>query len=372
MSGLLVTTHTPTLDSGRGLRTYGIARALAAHAPLDVLYVRFGAHAAAPAYFETDGLTLHPIEPSRGARRIQAYACARLRRVPSGFARGISPELLAGAEELAGYTDGGHVVADGPTAAAALRSLARRRPVVYNAHNLESAFRHDVDARGLGSRRGLAAFERRLLEACFESWMPSRADVEGAHRLAPRARVRYVPNVVDVQRIAPRSSHAGNMRSLFVADFSYAPNRRGLQFLLEDVYPRVWKDLPNAELLLVGQGLERAPAHRQVTHLGYVEDVATAYALADCALVPLRDGGGSPLKFIEALAYGLPVIATPRAARGLDVRAGEHFLQGDDAAGFAAHVVRTLRDGAPGVAARGRGLVETDYSIEALTRALGD
>lgn len=259
VSDLLVTTHIPTLDSGRALRTYGIARALAAH-------------------------------PDRG-----------------------------------------RVVADGPTVAAALRSLIRRRPVIYNAHNLESAFRHDVDARGLGLRRG--------------------------------------PNVVDVRRIVPRSSHPGDRRSLFLADFTYAPNRRGLEFLLEDVYPRVWKELPDAELILAGRGLERVPARPQVTYLGYVEGVAAAYALADCALAPLRDGG-SPLKFIEALAYGLPVIATPCAARGLDVRAGEHFLQGDDAAGFASQVLRTLRDGAPDVAARGRALVEADYSIEALTRAI--
>lgn len=370
MTDLLVTTHTPTLDSGRALRTYGIARALAAHAPLDVLYVRFGAATAAQAYLEAEGLTLHPIEPSRGGGRARAYARARLQRVPSGFARGISAELVAAAGELANRPDCGRVVADGPTAAAALRSLIRRRPVIYNAHNLESAFRHDVDARGLGSRRGLAAFERRILNSCVESWMPSRADVEGAQALAPGARVRYVPNVVDVRRIAPRFSQPGKRRSLFLADFTYAPNLRGLDFLLEDVYPRVWKELPDAELLLAGRGLERLPARPQVTQLGYVEDVAATYALADCALAPLRDGGGSPLKFIEALAYGLPVIATPRAAKGLEVRPNEHFLQGEDGAGFASQVLRTLREGAPDVAARGRALVEADYSIEALARAI--
>ena len=49
--------------------------------------------------------------------------------------------------------------------------------------------------------------------------------------------------------------------------------------------------------------------------LGFVEDLRDAYAGARCAVVPLLQGGGTPLKLIEALAYGLPVIATPRAAR---------------------------------------------------------
>ena len=46
----------------------------------------------------------------------------------------------------------------------------------------------------------------------------------------------------------------------------------------------------------------------------------------DCAIVPLLQGGGTPLKFVEALAYGLPVVATPRAAAGLGVD-GEHYLR---------------------------------------------
>lgn len=370
MSDLLVTTHTPTLDSGRALRTYGVARALAALAPLDLLYVRFGAAEPAREYLETDGLRLHAVAASRGPRRALAYALARLHGVPAGFARGASPELAAAAASLAGHPGRGRVVADGPVAAAALRSLARRRPVIYNSHNLESAFRHDVDAHRLGSRRGLAAFERGLFEGCAESWLPSRADMEGARALAPAAALRYVPNVIDVARIAPLPVRPAGSRALFLADFTYAPNRRGVQFLLEEVFPLVREELPDAELVLAGRGLEPSPAQPHVSYLGYVADVATAYARADCALVALREGGGSPLKFIEALAYGIPVVATPRAARGLDLRAGEHYLRGEGGAEFAAQVVRALSHGALDVAAHGRALVETEYSIEALTRIL--
>ncbi len=104
--------------------------------------------------------------------------------------------------------------------------------------------------------------------------------------------------------------------------------------------------------------------------LGFVEDLAEAYRRRRCAVVPLLQGGGSRLKFIEALAHGLPVIATPRAVAGLAVHAGEDCLLADGGQAFADALLRVLRDGAPGIAAAGRGLAEERYSIEALATLL--
>jgi glycosyltransferase involved in cell wall biosynthesis len=84
--------------------------------------------------------------------------------------------------------------------------------------------------------------------------------------------------------------------------------------------------------------------------------------------VPLLTGGGSPLKFIEALARGIPVVATPRAAAGVEAEAGRHFLEGDGAEGFAAALVAAI--GAEEMGAEARRLAEREYSIEALARML--
>ena len=154
---------------------------------------------------------------------------------------------------------------------------------------------------------------------------------------------------------------------MFVANFAYEPNRNGLRFLLEQVFPRVWAELPDARLQLVGGGLRQPPsADPRVEAVGFVEDLPSAYAGARCALVPLLQGGGTPLKFIEALAYGLPVLATPRAAAGLAVRDGEHCLLAESGQAFAEALVRVLREGAPELGARGRELAAERYSIEAL------
>lgn len=371
MSDLLVTSHTPVLRTGQAVRTYGVARALAARGELTLLYTRFDAPEPDAAFRAIPGISLREVVPSRGLGRLTAYGAARLARVPDGFARGISAELAREAERLADDRDGGRVIADGPIAAAALRRLARVRPVIYNAHNLESGFRGDLAASSPAHVRALRRFERAVLQRAEESWMVSEADLAGARELCPGARLRYVPNVVDVSSIRPVTPAAGARRAIFVANFVYEPNRNGLRFLLERVFPLVWSELPDATLTLVGGGLERAPSSDpRVQALGFVESLPEAYAGASCAVVPLLQGGGTPLKFVEALAYGLPVIATRRAAAGLAVRAGEHCLLADGEEEFAAALVSVLRDGAPELARRGRELAAECYSIETLSRLL--
>lgn len=371
MRDLLVTTHTPALGSGHSMRSYGIVRALAQHRDVDLLYARFDAPEPDRAYREIANLTLHEVQPSRGLRRLGHYALERLHGVPKWIARGISPELIAAASRLAGTPERGRVIADGPVAAAALARLSSRRAVIYNAHNLESGFRDQLggtEARGVEQLR---RFERDVLARAQESWMVSETDLVGARELCPQAKLRFVPNVVDAARIVPVAGNIAEQRAIFVATFTYAPNRAGLRFLLDEVFPRVWKELPRAQLTLAGTGLQGAPSEDpRVQALGFVEDLQAVYERASCAVVPLLQGGGTPLKLVEGLAHGLPVIATPLATAGLDVRDGEHCLIAQGAEGFAAALIRVLRDGDRALGSRGRELVLERYSIEALGRLL--
>jgi glycosyltransferase involved in cell wall biosynthesis len=201
--------------------------------------------------------------------------------------------------------------------------------------------------------------------------MVSEADIAAARELCPEATLRLVPNVVDVSAIEPVQGLAEQRGAIFVASFFYEPNRRALRFLLEEVLPRVWEELPDATLTLVGPGLESPPSEDpRILALGFVDSLAEAYAHARCAVVPLLQGGGTPLKFIEGLAYGLPVIATPRAAAGLDVSNGENCLIAEGATAFAGALIEVLRDGASELGLRGRRLVAERYSIEALSELL--
>ena len=371
MRDLLVTSHTPVLRSGRAVRTYGVARALAAHGGLDLLYLRFEGDRPDATFSAIPDVRMHAVHASRGPRRLGAYVRGRAAGVPATIARGIAPELARAAGKLAAERDRGRVVADGPVAAATLIGLARRRPVIYNAHNFESGFRHELGVAGADPPGRLREFERAVLARSAESWMVSEADIAAARELWPEARLRYAPNVVDVAAIEPVTPDAHRRRAIFVANFAYEPNRDGLRFLLEQVLPLVWAELPDATIALVGAGLDTAvPLDPRVQAVGFVEDLRAAYAAASCAVVPLLVGGGTPLKLLEALAYGLPVVATPRAVAGLAVEDGEHLLVADGAQAFASALIRVLRDGAPQLGRDGRELVAARYSIDALTRLL--
>lgn len=371
MPDLFVTDHTPTLGVGRALRVYAIVKALAAHGPVDVLYVRFGADEPSPEYVGVPNIRLHPVSSSRGPRRALAFASAVAAGTPQQVARVISPELLARAQELAPPPGTGRIIADGTGPRMALRALERTHGVILNTHNLESSFRGERGDQRLGSEKQLARFERKLFGRSSESWMVSHSDVAGARALSPGATLRYVPNVVDVEAITPVVPPPRTGVALLVADFTWAPNREAVSFLLDQVMVHVWRELPAARVRLVGRGLELAPGvDERVDALGFVDDLGAAYDGAACVLVPLLSGGGSPLKFVEGLAHGLPVVATPVAAQGLDLVPGKHFRRGDDAEAYARELVAVLRDGAPEVAAAGRAVAEERYSIETLAGLL--
>jgi glycosyltransferase involved in cell wall biosynthesis len=368
----VATPFTPTLDSGRARRTYGIVRALAEQGPVDVVFGAFGAVAPDSAYRGLHGVELHRVDRPPAAARLPAYVRARAAGVPAELARGVWPGLASETARLAAEDTGARVVADGPVAAAALLGLARRRAVVYSAHNLESGFRHRLSESRL-TRSGLERFERRLLRRFHESWMVSETDLRGARELEPTATLRLVPNVVDVAAIEPLAPRSGQRGVLFLADMRYEPNRIGARFLLGEVMPHVWTAAPEVTLTVAGIGSgELSDPDPRVTFAGFVDDVGPLYAEAGCVAVPLLEGGGSPLKFVEALAYRIPVVATARAAAGLTVRPGaEYFEGGDDGASFAAALLRALDPRPAGaVAMAGRRLAEREYSIEALARLL--
>lgn len=363
MSDVVATSFTPDVASGTGRRTFGVVAALAHHGPVHVLYTPFGGDAPAPEYEAVPGVTLEAVPSSRGGRRALAVAAAIAREgTPPELARAASPELRAAVAERAGAS--GRVIADGPTAAGTLLGLARHRPCTYLAHNLESAFR---------STFGLAAFERRVLRTYAESWMCTRGDVDGAELLAPQAagRVRVVRNVVPVPDAPLPPPASPGRRAILVADYRYAPNAEAAAWLQDEVMPRVWAQLEDATVVLVGRGLPEPPADPRVTAPGFVEDVGAAYAQADAVLVPLLRGGGSPLKFAEGLATGRPVVATTHAAALLEEgRAGEHYLAADGAQAFADALIAVLRDGAPELGRAGHALARRVLSVQAVVAAV--
>ena len=137
-------------------------------------------------------------------------------------------------------------------------------------------------------------------------------------------------------------------RVLFLGS-NILPNRTGLRWLMEEVWPSVRERAPGATLAIAGTVSaaveDRAAAARQgMDVLGPVDSVAAEYARAEVVVVPLLVGSGLKIKLVEALAYGRATVSTTTGIQGLEAWAEEAVAVADTAAEFAGAVVRLLTD----------------------------
>ena len=161
-----------------------------------------------------------------------------------------------------------------------------------------------------------------------------------------------VPNAVPVPAAVDRADDGQTL--LFVGSFGYAPNLEGIRWFVTEILPLV-PATTRVRVRIVGRdgpdALRALGRDRRVEIVGEVDDLTPFYRSAALAIAPLRSGGGTRLKVIEALARGVPVVATTTALRGIEV--GDDMVwRADDAPTFAAAVAAALAD-TEGRAARG-------------------
>ena len=257
--------------------------------------------------------------------------------------------------------------------------------VVLDEHNVEWDLQRQVSARETGLVRRLygAANWRKLRAEEQAAWSAydgvtvcSSEDQARVLAAAPGARAAVIPNAVDPDVYYPRPPEPGAPADtvVFFGSQAYAPNADGILHFLDHIWPRLLAQRPAARLRIIGPGAPPAVLARRAANVevaGFVEDLRPHLAGASAIIAPLRLGGGTRLKILEALAMGLPVVSTRLGAEGLAARDGVELLLADEPADFAAAVVRVLEDRA--LAARlgqsARALVERRYSWKAAAQA---
>jgi glycosyltransferase involved in cell wall biosynthesis len=259
-------------------------------------------------------------------------------------------------------------------------------PRVCTHHNIESDVLR-LRAERTGSRP-LAAYIRHqaALVAAVEAQsaagfaaniMMSDQDAERLRRLAPRARTVVVPNGVDTTFFVPAVGvPAVPGRIAFLGPTYLFPNRDGMDYLLEHMWPQIRAAVPGATLRLIGRSpaadRARFDAVPGVACLGLVPDIRPHLAEASCCVVPLRVGGGTRLKILDSWAMGKAVVSTSLGCEGLDAADGENILIRDDPKAFAEAVVTVLTDA--GLRRRlernGRQTVEALYSWDMIGERL--
>jgi glycosyltransferase involved in cell wall biosynthesis len=184
------------------------------------------------------------------------------------------------------------------------------------------------------------------------------------------ANAAVVPNGVDLPDRPVGRRDVGTPPSLCLhGSLTYGPNVDAARVLVRDVLPRVRAEVPDVEVRLVGNVDDRVRglgAQAGVVVTGSVPEITDELAKADVVTVPLRQGAGTRIKVLEALAHRLPVVATSIAVEGLDVVDGEHLLIADEPGAFAVACQDLLRDDAlrTRLADAGEALVRTGHGWE--------
>jgi glycosyltransferase involved in cell wall biosynthesis len=240
---------------------------------------------------------------------------------------------------------------------ASLRSVSFDIPVIFSSHNVESELSFRLFSRRNPLLKLLANIEyRRTLQEEENALVRTRACIAVSEKDRDALLRLFHGNVTPVHvlpncahdRFRPSSLETPGKGLLTVGAFGWYPNRDGLLWFMEKILPLVRKQIPSVAVRVAGSGID-LPLRRKLEKRGIgvcadVPDILPFLQEARLLFVPLRIGGGTRIKIVEAWAAGLPVVSTALGAEGLPYRSGVDMLVADDAAGFAAEIVRLLED----------------------------
>jgi glycosyltransferase involved in cell wall biosynthesis len=231
----------------------------------------------------------------------------------------------------------------------------RNVPTILVDYDPPSAWADDL----LGATRGPRRLARRLEVTAWQRYeratrsrfdaivVFAERDVAAVEPDAGKALVTRIPLAVDVPErpLDPEGSDPPTI--LFVGGFAHPPNVDAALWLGGTIFPRVLERVPTARLNLVGQAPGedvRALAGGRVSVHASVPDVTPYLDAAAVVVAPIRLGGSMRMKVLEALAAGKALVATARAAEGVEAVAGEHFLLAVDEDDLVDALVQLLLD----------------------------
>jgi glycosyltransferase involved in cell wall biosynthesis len=159
--------------------------------------------------------------------------------------------------------------------------------------------------------------------------------------------IAVVPNTYEPADSAHFKAVQEQPTILFQGLLRYPPNVDAASRLVQEIAPPIREHLPDLKIVLAGDAgddIRRLASHPGVEVTGAVKDMAELLRSADLVVVPLRYGGGTRIKILEAFAHWTPVVSTTIGADGLQVSPGVHLEIADSAADMSASCLRLLRD----------------------------
>lgn len=329
---------------------------------------------------------VHRVEPGRVARRL-----AQVRSLatwdPFASSSRASQEMQAAIDELCATGDFDLIHVECSTMCNF--RFPEGVPVVIDQHNVEyELYRRLAGGERSAARRAfngveylrMRRFEERRWNQAQGCIVTSTREVPTVEAAAPSTPIVVAPNGVDLDYFAPTGNDTTPHSVVFNGVLNYRPNLDAAAHLVEEIWPLVLERCPSASLTIVGNAPEReARGLRRptVNVAGRVPDIRPYLGAAQVVAAPIRMGGGTRLKIVEAMSMGKPIVSTTLGSEGLATRDREHLLLADDPITFAARILELFDDASlrRTLGGAGRTLAERTYSwqlsadrIEALYR----
>ncbi len=235
----------------------------------------------------------------------------------------------------------------------------RGLPAVLNHHNVESnlllmrahnernlVVKTYVAIQGLKLRKA----EKKAVNRFHGNICVSELDRNELLKLNPEANVRTVPNGTDTEYFSPVIGVQESASLVFAGAMSWYPNRDAMLFFGDRIWPFIRRAVPGVTMNLIGSSppielVKLGQRDNQFKVLGFVDDVRPTIAEAAVYVVPIRVGGGTRLKILDAMAMGKAIVSHPIGAEGLDVTDGTDIVIAQEPEEFARSVIELLQGG---------------------------
>lgn len=260
--------------------------------------------------------------------------------------------------------------------------------IVLNHHNIESLMllrRAENETNWLKKfyfwqeGRKLMRYERKVCNTFSLNVTCSHLDTDRLKTIAPGINGIDVANGVVLNYFQPIDCTKVEKSLVFAGGLSWYPNLDAMSFFLRKVWPRLVAEVPNISLTVIGRNppewmLALQAEYPTLKVTGFVDDVRPYLSQAHIYVCPIRDGGGTKLKVLDALAMLMPLVADPIACEGIDVIDGESVIYASTPEDYVDSIKKLINDPqlCKTVADNGAALIQNNYSFESLGKKLSD
>ena len=264
--------------------------------------------------------------------------------------------------------------------------LFYNRNIVLNHHNIESSmmarrFENEINTLKKEYFRKeagkLCKYERYACNNCTKNFVVSDLDAIRLRNIVGDVDITVVQNGVDTEYFKPREplgKKGGGL--IFAGPMDWYPNREAILYFLSEIWPILRVDDPERQITIVGKNPPKelifAARNSKISAPGFVDDIRPFIDSASIYICPIRNGGGTRLKILDALAMGKPLVATRLAVEGLDLVEEENYLPAETGSEFVTQIKRLEEDDElrMRLALTGRKLIEERYSWDIIGKTV--